>query len=549
MRRDNIPCNSYMYSLLIQSLCGSNRPNDDAARQALEIFDAAVAERCLQEIDAGVLRRLSRLVRQTSLVHRVRDIAKAHTKVGPTVADKASKAMLALVLESKYDEALRMLENDIINQEYTVPHPESMRDAIAYTGKQGYLAQALKMYNLCMNTYRDHSSAYRAADKAIFMVTNSMLIGYAQQGDMVEAKVYYDKIKAMGQYPDGNGYASLLVGAAQSTDEATDALIIYDEAKRHHVKPTTFFYNVVISKLAKARKLEQALCLFDEMQRLFRLVPNTITYSAIISACVRAGSETHACRFFDQMLRSCAPRIAPFNTMIQFYVRQKPDRPRALKYFNELRNYNVAPSAHTYKLLMEAYCMIAPYDMASAQRVLRDMERKDNIKPQPTHYATLVYSYGTVQDDINNAERVFKQAMKKQRTWAPHHDQEPLYQAMLDTLISNDRLEDAEELYQEMLRKISKSSSPYIENLFIRGYGKKGLVGKAEALFEQMSDDKIGHSSGTTVREPSTFEAMIRVYLDNSMASKAKEILDRMSRRRFPEKVVASISALLTVEN
>jgi pentatricopeptide repeat protein len=88
-----------------------------------------------------------------------------------------------------------------------------------------------------------------------------------------------------------------LGSAKDTTDEATDALLIYEEAKRHNIKPTTFFYNVIISKLAKARKLENALQLFDEMQDL-KVAANSITYGAIISACIRAGSESQAIRLF-----------------------------------------------------------------------------------------------------------------------------------------------------------------------------------------------------------------------------------------------------------
>ncbi|KAG0172912.1 hypothetical protein DFQ30_009375 [Apophysomyces sp. BC1015] len=454
-------------------------------------------------------------------------------------SETASNEVMKAVMRGHADSATQILEEQII-QRGLMPHPEALRDAIALAGKQGHLEAAVTMYSLCIAAYKELESQTRQ-ERAIYMATNSVLVGYAQQGDMVQAKKYYDQIKKMGYYPDGNGYASLLLGSAKcATDEAMDALIIYDEAKRHNVKPTTFFYNVIISKLAKARKLDTALYLFEEM-RQFKIPPNSITYGAIISACVRAGSEGHARRLFGEMLSSPSyqPRVGPFNNMMQFYVRQQPDRERVLEYFSELRRRHIRPSPHTYKLLMEAYASMAPYNMPTAHRMLSEMERRDRIRPQATHYATLIYAYGTLQRDVQSAERVFEEMNK-----ANLKPDEAVYQAMLDTYISNDEhLGRAEELYRQMLQCITRSSSPYIENLFIRGYGQNGLITKAEEMFNAMSDDKL--CKDAIVREPSTYEAMVRAYLDNNMVSQAKAVLDQMVQREFPEKVVAAVADLL----
>ncbi|KAI8079743.1 uncharacterized protein BX664DRAFT_201790 [Halteromyces radiatus] len=466
-----------------------------------------------------------------------------------------SQDIMKSVMHGHINNAMSSLNSIMASDK--LPSPDSLRDAIALVGKQGHMDMALKMYQICLEAYEtiEQDQGYDKS-QAIYLITNSILIGYAQQGDMANAKVYYDQIKKMGLFPDGNGYASLLLGSAKcATDEASDALTIYDEAKRHNVKPTTFFYNVVISKLAKARKLESALYLFEEM-REFKVTPNSITYGAIISACVRAGSETHARRLFGEMLSSPSyqPRVGPFNNMMQFYVRQQPNRERVLEYFAELRRRHIKPSPHTYKLLMEAYASMTPYDMPTAHRMLSEMERRDRIRPQATHYATLIYAYGTLQRDVQSADRVFGEMVKSQ---VP--PDEAVYQAMLDTLISNDHLERAEVMYQEMLDTIDKSSSPYIENLFIRGYGQKGLLDKAESVFNKMTDDKSmtsldmydsgdnneDVSNTIVVREPSTYEAMVRAYLDNKLVDKAKLILDQMVQRDFPGKVLAVVADLV----
>ncbi|KAI8993521.1 hypothetical protein BDB01DRAFT_776569 [Pilobolus umbonatus] len=470
------------------------------------------------------------------------------TAVNVGETEEASVAVMKAAVQGRLAESIEILRNRIFNPRL-LPIAEPLRDAIAFVGKQGHLQTALEMYHLATKSFQNCSASMEPQhlEKAIYMMTNSILIAYAQQGDMVNAKKYYEHIKSMGRYPDGNGYASLLLGSAKcATDEATDALIIYDEAKRHDVKPTTFFYNVVISKLAKARKLESAMRLFDEMQS-FKIMPNSITYGAVISASVRAGSEVSACRLFDEMLSSPSfqPRVAPFNNMIQFYVRQQPDRTRALEYFAELRRRHIKPSAHTYKLLMEAYCFIAPYDMTTAHCMLEEMKLYDDIPPQATHYATLIHSYGILQHDIVNATHLFEQMEKNKIV-----KDEVVYQAMLDNLISNNQLTKAEKLYSEMQSTIDKSNSPYIENIFIRGYGEKGLLNKARTVFDAMTDDKItSNGASMVIREPSTYETMIRAYIDNNQMSEAKEIFQLMVQREFPEKVTASVRQLIMVES
>ncbi|KAI8639868.1 hypothetical protein BD408DRAFT_370948 [Parasitella parasitica] len=454
-----------------------------------------------------------------------------------------SNEVLKAVDNNKCHDAISIFEKNII-QAGLIPIPETMRDVIALAGKKGDIGTALTMYNKSIYAFKDIADV-QIKDRAIYMVTNSLLVGYAQKGDMEEAKVYYDRIKAMGFYPDSNGYASLLLGSAKcGTDEATDALAIYNEAKSHNVQPTTFFYNVIISKLAKARKLDSALSLFDEMRK-YNVPANSITYGAIISACVRSGSESQSRRLFSEMQSSPSyqPRVGPFNNMMQFYVHQNPNREHVLEYFSELRRLHIKPSPHTYKLLMEAYANIPPYNMPMAHKLLSDMERLDHIRPQATHYATLIYSYGIVKRDVQSAERVFSE-MKKSKI----HPDEAVYQAMIDTLISNNALERAEEFYHQEMQKdtqLKKSGLPYIENLLIRGYGEKCQLDKAEKIFKGMSDHK-GRSNICVVREPSTYEAMIVAYKDNGKMDKAQDILNQMRKRDFPSKVIEAVASLLS---
>ena len=46
--------------------------------------------------------------------------------------------------------------------------------------------------------------------------------------------------------------------------------------------------------------------------------------------------------------------------MMQFFITTRPDREKALSYFNAMLQLKVAPTGHTYKLLLDAYGSLEP---------------------------------------------------------------------------------------------------------------------------------------------------------------------------------------------
>lgn len=61
------------------------------------------------------------------------------------------------------------------------------------------------------------------------------------------------------------------------------------------------------------------------------------------------------------------PRVPPYNTMIQFFITTKPDREKALSYFDAMLQAGVHPTGHTYKLLLDAYGSLAPGKLTGLQ--------------------------------------------------------------------------------------------------------------------------------------------------------------------------------------
>lgn len=388
----------------------------------------------------------------------------------------------------------------------------------------------------------------RAAEYEVY---NAMLVANATLGNMTLAKQNYDAIVQLGQFPDATGYATLLLATTTSgaVDEAHDALKILEEVKRHGIKPNIFFYNVVIGKLSKGRKIERVLEVYEDMMHQ-KIRPNAITYGTLISACTRVGSEEMAKSLFKEMIRSpnYQPRHGPHNAMIQFYVRQKKDRTQALSYYEDMLQRRLTPTEHTYTLLIESFACIQPYDMTEAHRLIQSLKRGP-VRASEAHYGALIHAYGVEHGDVSTAESVFQTMVASGIV-----PKGPAYQSLIESLISNNQVSRAVQVRDELLQS-GQSSSAYIENTLIKGYGQEGKIAEAEAIFTAMLDSHGASAPASTnkskgiVKEPSTYQSMVSAYLENGMVSKAFETLARMRGQHYPELVVKPVEeAILAAE-
>ncbi|CAG8452212.1 8074_t:CDS:1 [Acaulospora morrowiae] len=459
----------------------------------------------------------------------------------PTIQEINRSSQIAQMCKTHTIDSVALM-NEIrqMLNEGLIPTPEVVSQAIRNLGKGKMLSEAEELYNLALDFFKklDPSVGFHALQWS----RNSMLIAYACNSRLDDAYRLYDELFESGSKPDANAYADLLVAEGdRDPDEAATALKLYAEIKQYNIKPTLYFYNVLISKLGKARKYDIVWEAFNEMKAR-KIQPNSITYGALITACTRVKSEERALLVLQEMENSrfFQPRIGPYNTMMQFYTWDLHEREKALKYFGEIQRLQLQPSDHTYKLLIDAYATIEPYDMSSALNVLEQM-RRDGKKPQPTHYASIIYAYGHCQNDVQNALQTFNDMLTV-------HGVQPdqnAYQALFDTLISNDRIVEAEEYYDVMITQNIVKSTPYIENLFIKGYGQLGQWERAETVFTNMIDlDDVDNYHGVP-REPSTYEEMVKAYVINGQIEKAKEVASILERKDFPEIVKNNIADLL----
>ncbi|KAI0897174.1 hypothetical protein F4806DRAFT_464356 [Annulohypoxylon nitens] len=353
-------------------------------------------------------------------------------------------------------------------------------------------------------------------------------------GDRVLAEQYHLELLQMGAAPSANTFGLYITTLKESTktfDEASEAVKIFHRAKAEGVEPSSFLYNALIGKLGKARRIDDCLFYFAEMRAL-GIKPTSVTYGTIVNALCRVSDEKFAEELFDEMesMPNYKARPAPYNSMMQFFLTTKRDKTKVLSYYDRMQAKGIAPTAHTYKLLVDTHATLEPVNMTAAEVVL-DMIRASGQKPEPVHYASLIHARGCVLHDMQGARKIFDSVMNDPAI----RPNACLFQALFEAMVANHQVADTEAILSLMKQK-RVELTPYIANTLIHGWASEKNIDKAISIYSSVGRDK---------REPSTYEAMTRAYLAVEDREHAKLVVSEMLSRGYPSAVVNKVLELL----
>jgi pentatricopeptide repeat protein len=142
-----------------------------------------------------------------------------------------------------------------------------------------------------------------------------------------------------------------VLGHIANINDTTSNATVVEESRRLNVEPSAYLYNTIISRLAKARKADYAMLLFQAMKAA-GLTPTEVTYGAIIAGCARIGDVHTAEVLLEETRHSPGYQvlIPPYNMMMQLYTHVRPNRESALYYYNLMEQMGVQPTFYTYKV-------------------------------------------------------------------------------------------------------------------------------------------------------------------------------------------------------
>ncbi|KAF8883460.1 hypothetical protein BD779DRAFT_1747482 [Infundibulicybe gibba] len=446
-------------------------------------------------------------------------------------------------------EALKRFQHGI--SQGKAPHP---------LGRLGEMNQVQELYETAQHVLTSLELNKKWQAEAWFGIEDSMIIALAHSGGIETAHIHRTRMLDQGGAPTADAYGALILYVKDTTDDTSNAMTLFNESQARGVVPNQYLYNNIISKLSKARKADYALELFQQM-KANRVNPSSITYGAVIGACARVGDVHSAEILFSEMVqaRNFKPRVPPYNTMMQLYTTTKPNRERALFFYEQLRAASVAPTAHTFKLLMDAYGIIEPVDVMSMEQVFQTLQRDKSVEIQGTHFASLINAYGCVQKDLEKAIAIFDSIPSYKRAQPVDA---VVFEAMINVLVAHRRTD----LMPEYISKMSAAGvhmTAYIANFLLKGYSIVGDLEQARAIFESLADPPEGmaapnnhapHEPGNSpivnlmepvYREPSTWEAMVRAELGAGHRDRALQLLERLKTRKYPDAVYNRISGIM----
>ncbi len=237
------------------------------------------------------------------------------------------------------------------------------------------------------------------------------------------------------------------------------------------------------------------------------------------NACCRVGDAQSATTLFNEMqsMPNFKPRVPPYkyvrscllcslsdqrfgvgSTMMQLHLTTEPSRELVLHYYNQMVQRGVPPSAHTYKLLLDAYGTLDPIDLDAMERIFDNLSADSNLSVGSTHWASLINAYGSVAGRVDRAKEIFDSIATHASAIGTHPSAPATgkidaicWEAILSVFASHKMIDQMEE-YSRKMQASGVRGTAYTQNMLIKGYGLVGRIEDARKVFEAMSDGVTG---------------------------------------------------------
>merc|ERR1719359_199127 len=135
-----------------------------------------------------------------------------------------------------------------------------------------------------LSTITEDMKLYGA--KPNIITYSTMLKGHCQNGDMQASFKIMEQLRKDPEFkPDEIMYNSLLDGCAQN-NLVNEGLRLLEEMQAEQVWPSNFTLSVLVKLMSRARRLDQAFSLVEDLTTKYKIRPNVYVYTNLIQACI-----------------------------------------------------------------------------------------------------------------------------------------------------------------------------------------------------------------------------------------------------------------------
>merc|ERR1719310_483172 len=142
------------------------------------------------------------------------------------------------------------------------------------------------------------------------IITYSTIVkGYCLAADVDRAFEVLEEMKRDNKFaPDEIMYNSLLDGRAKQ-HRVEQALKLLEDMKENGVAPSNFTLSILVKLMGRARRLNEAFALIEELCALHGFRPNIQVYTCLIQACIHNRQMDKALQLHDTMIEEagCQP--------------------------------------------------------------------------------------------------------------------------------------------------------------------------------------------------------------------------------------------------
>eukprot|EP00928_Gymnodinium_smaydae_P033117 TRINITY_DN2380_c0_g1_i1.p1 TRINITY_DN2380_c0_g1~~TRINITY_DN2380_c0_g1_i1.p1 ORF type:complete len:658 (-),score=139.40 TRINITY_DN2380_c0_g1_i1:104-2077(-) len=218
---------------------------------------------------------------------------------------------------------------------------------------------------------------------------NTLMKGYARQGNMEECYALYVKMRKAGIQASQVTYGILLDGwiNVRMVERAMD---VFEDMLREGCTMNTVLCTTLIKGFAREGKVVEAMRVYDQMMNDGGSKPDLITFSVLLKANCDAGKMEVALGLLDTIKKmGLIPDEVVFNNLLSGAANQANEE-LANQLYRDMVSSGVAPSNATFSIMIRLYAHSKNLD--EAVNMINTEPGRFNVVVEPRLYSQLIQS-------------------------------------------------------------------------------------------------------------------------------------------------------------
>ncbi|GJY80277.1 pentatricopeptide repeat-containing protein [Tanacetum coccineum] len=277
----------------------------------------------------------------------------------------------------------------------------------------------------------------------------------------------------------------------------------------------TCSFNIVISGLCRAREVDKAFGIFNQM-RNFGCLPDSVTYNTLMYGCCRVGKVDKAHELLREVctVDGCSPDVVAFTSVISGYCKLGKME-EGLVLFDKMVIYGIRPNTITFNSIIDGYGKIG--DMGSVLNMYEKM-LNHGCTPDVITFTSILDGHCRV-GELHQGLKIWDE-MNRRNLYPNIYT----FSILINSLCKESRFSEARDLLRQLKKRGDIIAKAFIYNPVIDGFCKAGNVDEANVIFKEMEEKRckpdkltftiliIGHcAKGRMVEAISLFDKMLIV--------------------------------------